>query len=94
MFSEVVEICFRYSNLHSSLRLELPQNCATLEQLCVDSMGIGVPNSFMDTISAHGGLVHVVLCVFSVTTVGITTLIANSPKLETCHIYAFYICDY
>ena len=76
----------KYSDIRST---QLPQNCATLEQLCINSLGIGIPDIFMDTISAHGGLVHVVLFVFTVTTEGIA---ANSPKLETCHIYTFFIC--
>ena len=35
----------------------------------------------MSSLSAHGGLVHVVLCVRSVTSEGITVLVVNSPKL-------------
>ena len=37
----------------------------------------------MSTISAHGGLVHVVLCVRSVTSEGVTVLVRNSPNLLT-----------
>ena len=40
----------------------------------------------MSTISAHGGLVHVVLCVKSVTSEGVTVLVRNSPNLLTFHI--------
>ena len=80
--------CLKNSEIRS---LQLSQNCATLEQLCIDSPGIGISDSFMHAISAHGGLVHVVLYVFKVTTEGIATLIANSPKLETCHIYTFFV---
>jgi len=79
--------CLRYTSIHSSCTLKLSQNCGTLEQLCIDSSVVNIPVSFMDKISAHGGLVHVVLCVYTVTIDGIITLIANSPKLETCHIY-------
>ena len=38
----------------------------------------------MEALSAHGGLVHVVLLVNSVTFNGIITLIQNSPNLLTC----------
>ena len=41
----------------------------------------------MSTISAHGGLVHVVLEMNSVTSERITALIMNSPNLLTFHIY-------
>ena len=37
----------------------------------------------MDTVSAHGGLIHVAFFVYSVTSEGITTLIKNSPNLLT-----------
>ena len=80
--------CLRYSDSQS---LHLSQNCTTLEQLCIDSMKISIPDSFMDTISVHGRLVHVILFVYAVTTDGITTLIANSPRLETCHIDTYFI---
>ena len=81
--------CLKYSNSQS---LHISQNCTALEQLCIDSIKISIPNSFMDTISDHGALVHVVLCVHTVVTEGITTLIANSPKLDTFHIYTSFIC--
>jgi len=37
----------------------------------------------MDTVSAHGGLIHVTLFVHSMSNEGITTLIKNSPNLLT-----------
>ena len=81
--------CLRYSDIQSSSLL--PLNCAALEQLCIESPYTQIPDSFMNIISAHGGLVHVVLYVYDVTTEGIATLITNSPKLETYHIYSFWI---
>ena len=39
--------------------------------------------SFMSSVSAHGGLVHVFLSVASISVVGISVLIENSPKLLT-----------
>jgi len=41
----------------------------------------------MSSLSAHGGLVHVVLCVRSVTSEGIAVLVTNSPKLITFHAF-------
>jgi len=59
-----------------------------LEQLCLLSNFTEIPNTFMNSISAHGGLMYVFLCTFRITGDGIHTLIQNSPKLLTCQIYA------
>jgi len=40
----------------------------------------------METVSVHGGLVHVEFHVNSVSSDGITSLVNNSPELITCHI--------
>ena len=56
---------------------------SNLQQLCISSKGTYLDNSFMETVSAHGGLVHVALFVHSVTINGITCLIKNSPNLLT-----------
>ena len=58
-----------------------------LEQLCIVSDQLALPDSFMSTISAHGGLVHVILSVNFVTQNGIAALIENSPNLITCHVH-------
>ena len=62
-------------------------NHCSLQQLCFHSLRIDILETFMSTISAHGGLVHVVLDVNSVTSEGIAALIMNSPNLLTFHIY-------
>jgi len=72
----------------------LYQTICSLQQLCIESPSLDIPDIFMDTISAHGGLVHVFLYVKSVKYEGVVTLIANSPKLQTYHIIATaYISD-
>ena len=71
----------------ASGEMPLTANCYSLQELCFHSETIDIPESFMSTISAHGGLVHVVLDVNSVTSKGITVLIMNSPNLLTFHIY-------
>jgi len=43
-----------------------------------------IPDIFMETVSAHGGLAHVIIGVDSVSIKGITSLVGNSPKLLTC----------
>ena len=40
----------------------------------------------MTSVSAHGGLVHVIMKVRSLTDKGITLLVRNSPKLLTLHL--------
>ena len=65
-------------------------NC-NLEQLCIELPFTSIPSTFMESISAHGGLVHVFLCFYSVTADGITYFIENSLKLLTCQIYAQHI---
>ena len=60
-----------------------------LQQLQIDSGFSDLPAAFMTAVSDHGGLVHVVLRVRSLTEEGITALLANSPKLRTLHIAVF-----
>ena len=57
-----------------------------LEQLCIQSENTDLNDTIMDTVSAHGGLVHVVFAVGSVPSEGITALINNSHKLITFNI--------
>ena len=54
-----------------------------LQQLCISSKRTNLNDNFMNTVSAHGGLIHVVFFVGSVTDHGIATLIKNSPNLLT-----------
>ena len=58
-----------------------------LEQLCI-SISCSDTDTFLQSISAHGGLVHVVLSAITLYDDGITALIENSPNLITCHLYA------
>ena len=66
------------------LSLDLVQNY-NLQQLCIQSIDTDVPDDFMTSVSAHGGLVHVFLDVWSLTAEGITSLVRNSPKLITLY---------
>jgi len=77
--------CF---NINCTKLLSLSSLCNnnSLLQLCIKSDRTILTDDFMKTLSVHGGLVHVVLFVFSVTCSGIITLITNSPKLLTLHI--------
>ena len=55
-----------------------------LQQLCILSEWTDLDFKFMEAVSAHGGLIHVVFIVNSVNFNGIITLINNSPNLLTC----------
>ena len=67
------------------LSLDLVQNY-NLQQLYIQSINTDVPDDFMTSVSAHGGLVHVLLDVWSLTVEGITSLVRNSPKLITLYL--------
>jgi len=54
-----------------------------LQQLCIQTTRNDLPDDFVTSVSAHGGLVHVVIDVPSLTTEGIISLVENSPKLIT-----------
>ena len=53
-----------------------------LQRLHICSPHTDVPDDFMTSVSAHGGLVHVVLSVRSLTIEDIKSLLRNSPKLN------------
>ena len=59
-----------------------------LQQLYIDSTYYKIPDIFLETVSVHGRLVHVILNVSSLTVDGIITLVKNSPELLTLNIYA------
>ena len=64
-----------------------PTHSNSLEQLSIRSLDLDLPDDFMRSISAHGGLVHVELFVRSVTSEGITLLVTNSSNLLTFHAF-------
>ena len=63
------------------LNLSLSVSCCKLQDLCIDSDRTEISHHFMEAISAHGGLMRVVLYVKSITAEGITSLVANSKAL-------------
>jgi len=86
--------------VHSSYTTEFEDIPITpnesLEQLCIKSAEpreVVVSDAFLRSVSAHGRLVHVALCVGVLFTDGIIALIENSPKLLTCHIYTSKIIE-
>ena len=68
-----------------------------LQQLCISTSLTSrstrdtkchLDDNFMETASAHGGLIHVMFTVDSVTSTGVVTLIKNSPNL-----LSFILCE-
>ena len=57
--------------------------CSNLQQVCIKSYNTDLSTICMNAISAHDGLVHVVLDLGSVTCEGVTVLVRNSPNLLT-----------
>ena len=85
----VVNTCrnLKYFICFSDRELSLVStHCHNLQQLYIGSERSDLVEVFMDTISAHGELIHVILSVNSITTEGITALIKNSPKLLTFYV--------
>ena len=74
-------LCLSYTS-HFLLSLVSTYH-SNLQQLCLDSFRTDLPDVFMETLSAHGGLVHVIVSVNSVTVEGVTSLVVNSPRLLT-----------
>ena len=77
----------KYLNIRSSFPLLFSADISKcyLQQLFLHSTTSSIPDNFMVEISAHHGLVHVLLCV---KLVGYNAVIKNSPKLVTFHIIA------
>ena len=78
--------CFNFNYSHYCIKCTpqppLVSACnKNLQQLCILSIHTDLHDTFMDTVSAHGGLIHVAFHIHSVSSNGITTLINNSPNL-------------
>ena len=69
--------------------LNTPAHNPELRQLCIEADNSVIGEHFLDTVSSHGKLEHVVLSVESITVEGIQVLIKNSSKLITFHMYIF-----
>jgi len=82
-----------YNSQNSSAPLSLEQTDIQchLYQLYIESDSTDIPDTFLNAVSAHRELEHVVLSVRSVPTDGIAVLISNSPQLSTLHVIAQYI---
>ena len=65
----------------------------SLQQVCLESHCTDITNTFMESVSAHGGLQHVILLVNSMTTDGIVILVKNSQMLITCRVVTVKTMD-
>ena len=61
---------------------------SNLQQIYIDSLITDIPKNFMETVSAHGRLIHVIMYAKSVIVEGITHLVVNSPGLLNVLIHA------
>ncbi|XP_065906237.1 F-box and leucine-rich repeat protein 13-like [Dysidea avara] len=68
------------------LSLNITHNVNNLQQIYIDSIDTDVPDNFITSVLAYGGLVHVVMRVGSVSVEGVTSLVRNSHKLITLHL--------
>ena len=90
VLQDVINSCKGLSILlcHYNEHLLIPSVATSnLEQLSIETEKTDIPDIFMDSVSSHGRLVHVVMSVNSVTTNGITSLVVNSVGLLTLHIF-------
>ena len=78
--------CLNYTESGGTIRSISVTGTVSLQQLCINSDVSDIPDTFMSSISAHGRLIHVVLCVKTVTSEGVTVLVVNSPNLLTLHV--------
>ena len=96
VLQDVINVCKELTVLSCNCLPQVISSVATtnLQQLYLYAVTSEIPNIFMDTVSAHGGLIHVVFFISSVTVNGIVTLVKNSPELLTLNIYnAELICN-
>ena len=85
-------VSFRSNDYNNLLSLNTTRN-QNLQQLYIDSSCTCVPDDFMTSVSSHGGLVHVVIRVRSLTPKGITILVRNSPNLMTLFLHIITNCE-
>jgi len=81
---EILTSCKQMTCLHCAIYglVSLPSIChCYLQQLCLLSVETDLTDMFLEMISAHGGLVYVVMLMNSITIKGITSLVANSREL-------------
>ena len=80
---KVFSLCYCTSNL--SLNLAHSHN---LQQLYIYQPYTDVSDDFLTSVSAHGGLVHVIITVHTFKVDGITSLVRNSPQLITLYLHS------
>ena len=88
MVQDVISNCreLKYFVCHSKKQLLNLPHSQSLQEFYIDSADTDVPDDFMTSISALGGLVHVVMKIRSLTAEGITSLVRISPKLITFYL--------
>ena len=91
LLQEVINGCKKLmilSCLSYNCLLISPVFTTQLQQVYIKSGSTNIPDIFMETVSTHGRLLHVVLSVNSVTVEGVSNLIMNSTGLLTLKVHA------
>jgi len=82
------EVQYLHCHCYENLSLSSVYN-SNLRELSIVSHETDVPDIFLETVSAHGGLIHVALAVNSATIEGLSSVIEHSPKLLTFVVYTY-----
>ena len=97
--ADIITNCkqLKYFGYHVMCCVNIPSFLTVAPNQYLQHLHIHSPHSidkmFMDSVSAHGKLERVFLCVRFMTATGITVLVQNSPKLYFCDIRAQQILD-
>ena len=79
----------KYLSCVTHQQLSLSSECSSnLEQMLISSHVTDISKIFLQTVSAHGGLIHVAISVNSVCIEGISSLIENS-----CELLSLVVCS-
>ena len=86
--------CFGFFPSSCPVPLSFPSELTVcnLQQLFIRLRSAVIPDTFMNAVSAHGRLVHVILIIHSVSYEGMAALIVNSPELLTFHTATWVNC--
>jgi len=84
--------CLWYSGITTIFQWPRSMTHCNLQEVYIDLYTLSF--SFMKKISAHGGLVHVILNVRHLSLNVVTILIKNSPNLITFHVYTQFETDW
>lgn len=80
---------FLSKSTHGILSLSSEGGCSSLQQLYIHSRDTFPSETFIDALSSHRGLEHVILCVRSLTAKSINSIVEHSPSLVIFHVILY-----